>query len=56
MCCDMCARYDDCEKKNKLKDRCCSQCADYEYCQENNGDNDIKDDFEDNDKKFRNYY
>ena len=56
MCCDMCARYDDCEKKNKLKDRCCSQCDDYEYCQKSNDHGHEEDDFKDDDRRFRDHY
>ena len=42
MCCDTCPRYQECEEKNRLKDKCCRQCPDYDYCQEEelyNGNN-----------------
>jgi len=56
MCCDMCATYDECERKNKLKYECCQQCSDYGYCKEDNDYNDTGNGFEDGDKKFRNNY
>lgn len=56
MCCDICPKYDECEEKNKLKDRCCQQCADYDYCYGDNDHGDIEDGFDDDDKEFRNYY
>lgn len=55
MCCNICHKYDECEENSKIKDKCCLQCADYEYCQDSKDFNGAEDDFDDDDKKFRDY-
>lgn len=57
MCCDVCPKYLDCEKKNRLKEECCPQCPEYNYCTNENQYEDMDDDDGmNNDKDLRHYY
>ena len=32
MCCDMCSKYENCRKNNRLRNNCCNKCVDYKDC------------------------
>ena len=57
MCCDVCPKYLDCEKKNRLKEECCTQCPEYNYCTNENQYEDMDDNEDmDNNRDLRHYY